>query len=171
MQGIRFWVVAFSFLYPFFSQAQKIVLTFKIEGEIDPRSTRHVKLALEQAQKVHADAVLAEINTFGGLVDDSDKIRTLLLESKVPVFAFINKNAASAGALISPTGSAGSSTVVAVSSTESLVSAEGAAVSSTGAVGLSTDPVFSSAGAVVSSAGAVVSPAGAAVSTAFISVM
>ncbi len=101
MQGIRIWVLALSFLYPLFSQAQKTVLTFKIEGEIDPRSTRHVKLALEQAQKIHADAVLAEINTFGGLVDDADKIRTLLLESKVPVFAFINKNAASAGALIS----------------------------------------------------------------------
>ena len=82
-------------------QAQERVLYMKIEGEIDPRSTRYVKLALMQAETAKAGVVLAEINTFGGRVDDADKIRTMLLESKVPVLAFINKNAASAGALIS----------------------------------------------------------------------
>ncbi len=81
--------------------SQDKVLWMKIEGEIDPRSTRYVKLALEKASEIKAKAVLAEINTYGGRVDDADKIRTYLLECPVPVYAFVNKNAASAGALIS----------------------------------------------------------------------
>lgn len=83
------------------SLGQPIVLWLKIEGEIDPRTARYTKVALQRAEEIKVSAIIAEINTFGGLVDDADKIRTLLLECKVPVFAFINKNAASAGALIS----------------------------------------------------------------------
>jgi membrane-bound serine protease (ClpP class) len=101
MQRLQFWVFYFVLTSSFLSQAQDKVLWLKIEGEIDPRSTRYVKLALQKGRDIGAKAVLAEINTFGGAVDDADKIRTMLLESKVPVFAFINKNAASAGALIS----------------------------------------------------------------------
>ena len=101
MQCLKFWVFSFVLMSSFLSQAQDKVLWLKIEGEIDPRNTRYVKLALQKGREIGAKAVLAEINTFGGAVDDADKIRTMLLESKVPVFAFINKNAASAGALIS----------------------------------------------------------------------
>jgi membrane-bound serine protease (ClpP class) len=81
--------------------AQDKILWMKIEEEIDPRTTRYVQLALERAKELKVKAVVAEINTFGGMVDDADKIRTALLECPVPVYAFINKNAASAGALIS----------------------------------------------------------------------
>jgi membrane-bound serine protease (ClpP class) len=94
----------FFYLTLFFTSslfAQEKVLWMKIEGEIDPRSTRYVTLALEKAKEIKANAILAEINTYGGAVDDADKIRTALLESSVPVYAFVNKNAASAGALIS----------------------------------------------------------------------
>jgi len=41
------------------------------------------------------------MNTYGGLVDAADSIRTVILNSKTPVFVFIDNNAASAGALIS----------------------------------------------------------------------
>lgn len=101
MQCLKFCLFSFVALYSFYSHGQDKVLWLKIEGEIDPRNTRYVKLALEKGKAIGAKAVLAEINTFGGAVDDADKIRTMLLESRVPVFAFINKNAASAGALIS----------------------------------------------------------------------
>ncbi|HAR19222.1 MAG TPA: serine protease [Cytophagales bacterium] len=102
MNRNTFWGTFFClFLWAIALQAQERVLCLKIEGEIDPRSTRYVKLALMQAESVKAGVVVAEINTFGGRVDDADKIRTMMLESKVPLLAFINKNAASAGALIS----------------------------------------------------------------------
>ena len=58
---------------------------------------------------------------FGGLVDAADQIRKTILDADVPTVAFIDKNAASAGALISysadrivmaPGSSIGAATVV-----------------------------------------------------------
>jgi membrane-bound serine protease (ClpP class) len=65
--------------------------------------------------------ILIEMDTYGGAVTDADEIRTRILESKIPVYVFINKDAASAGALISiacdsiymaPGASIGAATVV-----------------------------------------------------------
>ncbi|MDX5346152.1 MAG: nodulation protein NfeD [Hymenobacteraceae bacterium] len=77
------------------------ILKMELKGAIDPRTNRHVKLALEEAEKVNADYVLIELDTYGGAVNDADEIRKRILDMKVPVLVFINKNAASAGALIS----------------------------------------------------------------------
>jgi membrane-bound serine protease (ClpP class) len=44
---------------------------------------------------------LIHMNTYGGLVDAADSIRTTILNSKIPVYVLIDNNAASAGALIS----------------------------------------------------------------------
>jgi membrane-bound serine protease (ClpP class) len=78
-----------------------LVMVMKIEGTIDPRTNRYTMLALENAEKSGADIVIVEINTYGGTVNDADEIRTRILEFKKPIWVFINKNAASAGALIS----------------------------------------------------------------------
>ena len=65
--------------------------------------------------------MILHIDTFGGLVDAADKIRKTLLDSRIPVVAFIDRNAASAGALIAlasdtiimaPGSSVGAATVV-----------------------------------------------------------
>ena len=79
----------------------KKVMVLKIDAEIDPRMSRYVEYGLQEAKIQKADYILIDMNTFGGALDDADKIRTLLLNSKTPVWVFINKNAASAGALIS----------------------------------------------------------------------
>ena len=79
----------------------KEVLVLEIRAEIDPRMSRYVELALAEASRREADAVIVDMDTYGGAVDDADKIRTMLLEYEKPVFVYINKNAASAGALIS----------------------------------------------------------------------
>jgi membrane-bound serine protease (ClpP class) len=97
------------------------VYTFKIDANIDPAMNRRVKLALEEAKKAEATLILIEMDTYGGAVTDADEIRTMILESEIPVYVFINKDAASAGALISiacdsiymaPGGSIGAATVV-----------------------------------------------------------
>ena len=88
------------FLFSLSLQAQKKVFYFSIDAEIDTRTSRKTQLALEKATASKADIVLLELNTYGGVVNDADKIRTLLLNAKMPVWVFINKNAASAGALI-----------------------------------------------------------------------
>lgn len=102
-------------------QNSKKVFTFAIDQDIDARMNRRVKLALAQAEAVKADLILIEMDTYGGAVTDADEIRTQILESKIPVYVFINKDAASAGALISiacdsiymaPGASIGAATVV-----------------------------------------------------------
>ena len=100
-------------------QAQVLVLN--IRSEIDPRMSRYVMLALERAQEPEIDYVVINMDTYGGALNDADDIRTRLLEFDKPVYTFINKDAASAGALISiatdsiymaPGGSIGAATVV-----------------------------------------------------------
>ena len=102
-------------------QPQKKVFTFAIDQDIDPIMNRRVKLAMDQAEKIKADVILIQMDTYGGAVTDADEIRTRILESKIPVYVFINKDAASAGALISiacdsiymaPGASIGAATVV-----------------------------------------------------------
>ncbi|HCB46839.1 MAG TPA: serine protease, partial [Algoriphagus sp.] len=99
----------------------KKIFTFKIDRDIDPAMNRRVKLALEDAKEKKADLIIIEMDTYGGAVNDADDIRTMLLESEISIYTFINKDAASAGALISiatdsiymaPGASIGAATVV-----------------------------------------------------------
>jgi len=79
----------------------KKVFVMEIKTEIDPRMNRYVELALAEAIEVSADLVIIEMDTYGGAVNDADDIRTMILEFEKPILVFINKDAASAGALIS----------------------------------------------------------------------
>lgn len=97
------------------------VFVMKIDSEIDPRTNRYSKLALEKAEEIEADVVVLEIDTYGGAVNDADDIRTRMLEFEKPILVYINRDAASAGALISiacdsiymaPGASIGAATVV-----------------------------------------------------------
>lgn len=73
----------------------------EIKAEIDPRMSRYVNLALDNAEKIEADYVIVEMDTYGGVLTDSKDIVDRILDLKVPIWVFINKDAASAGALIS----------------------------------------------------------------------
>lgn len=102
------WHYAFLYLLTLFlmlpaaAQAQKQkVLLMEIKSEIDPRTNRYTELALNHATEIKADHVLLVLDTFGGALNDADEIRKRILEYPKPVYVFINKNAASAGALIS----------------------------------------------------------------------
>lgn len=77
------------------------IVKFSIHEEIAPAATRKTMRAFEQADKAGADMIILDLNTYGGLVSDADSIRTRILNSKIPVYVFIENNAASAGALIS----------------------------------------------------------------------
>ena len=92
-----------------------------IEDMIDNALARYLERAIGEAEKADATVVVFHIDTFGGLVDAADKIRQSILSADVPTIALIDKNAASAGALISyaadrivmvPGASIGAATVV-----------------------------------------------------------
>ena len=86
-----------------FSQSEVIekrVFTFTIADEIGPPTWRLTKQAFEAANTAKADLIVLQLNTYGGMLDAADSIRTKILNSPIPVYVFINNNAASAGALI-----------------------------------------------------------------------
>jgi len=58
-------------------------------------------LGLEKALEADSDYILLDLDTYGGAVDAADSIRSAILRCPVPVAAYINMQAASAGALIS----------------------------------------------------------------------
>jgi membrane-bound serine protease (ClpP class) len=82
-------------------RAQQKVLVFKLMDEISPKTWRYTYKALESARAMKAAAVVIQLNTYGGLLDDADSIRSAILNAQMPVYVYINNNAASAGALIS----------------------------------------------------------------------
>jgi len=79
----------------------KLVYKLDIQKEITEATWRQVKQAFFQADTLEADVFLIHMNTYGGVVQSADSIRTRILASDIPVYVFIDNNAASAGALIS----------------------------------------------------------------------
>ena len=100
---------------------QKKVVVVKLHEEIAPSASRLITKTLETATNESADLVIINMDTYGGLLVDADSIRKNILDHESDVYVFINKNAGSAGALISiacdkiymaPGATIGSATVV-----------------------------------------------------------
>lgn len=100
---------------------EKLVYKFNIKQDITKATWRQTQQAFDAADSLGADVFLIHMNTYGGTVLDADSIRTKILQSPIPVYVFVDNNAASAGALISiacdsiymrPGGSIGAATVV-----------------------------------------------------------
>ena len=118
------WLLVFLILSLFGSaqeKTEKLVYKLNIKEEITKATWRQTQQAFDAADSLGADVFLIHMNTYGGLVLDADSIRTKILQSPIPVYVFIDNNAASAGALISiacdsiymrPGGSMGAATVV-----------------------------------------------------------
>lgn len=97
------WIVLFIMAIPFLSVAKEKTLIYKIDikKEIDNTTRLYLRNGLSEANTIGADAILIHMNTYGGLVDAADSMRTAILYSPIPVYVFVDNNAASAGALIS----------------------------------------------------------------------
>lgn len=77
-----------------------LVYIINIKKEIGPPIWRETQKSFEEAIDNKADLILIHMNTYGGLVDAADSIRTKILNSPIPVIVFVDNNAISAGALI-----------------------------------------------------------------------
>ncbi|MBL7870390.1 MAG: nodulation protein NfeD [Cyclobacteriaceae bacterium] len=89
---------------PFIAIAQnekKKVMVMEIKAEIDTRMARYVRLALDHAEETNADIIVVDLDTFGGGLSDAKEIVDWIMDVKIPVWVFIDSDAASAGALIS----------------------------------------------------------------------
>jgi membrane-bound serine protease (ClpP class) len=90
----------------FADEVNKDTLLFRVYQldiieEIAPPVWHLTQKAFKEAHEQNYDLVLIHMNTYGGMVDAADSIRTAILHSDIPVYVLIDNNAASAGALIS----------------------------------------------------------------------
>ena len=101
--------------------AESLIYKINLKKEINSTTWLYIQRGFAEAEEKNADAVLIHMNTYGGEVLYADSIRTRLLNSKMPVYVFVDNNAASAGALIAiacdkifmrPGASIGAATVV-----------------------------------------------------------
>ncbi len=79
---------------------QTLVYKLNIKTDIGPPIWRETQKSFEQANENQADYILIHMNTYGGMVQAADSIRTKILNSQIPVIVFVDNNAISAGALI-----------------------------------------------------------------------
>ena len=85
----------------FCNDSLTVFYRIRLDQDIDPSSQRLVTTGLEKAREAHADYVILDLDTYGGAVNAADSIRSAILRFEKPVVAFVNMQAASAGALIS----------------------------------------------------------------------
>lgn len=76
------------------------VYLLEISDEIGSTTWHYTRQAVKEAEAMGSPLLLLRLNTYGGSVEHADSIRTALLHYRGPVAAFIDNNAASAGALI-----------------------------------------------------------------------
>jgi membrane-bound serine protease (ClpP class) len=79
------------------------VLKIVVNDTIQPMEDEFIGRAIQEAQKIHAEAVLIEINTPGGLMGSMNDITQKVLGSPVPVIIYVapsGSRAASAGFFI-----------------------------------------------------------------------
>ncbi len=77
------------------------IYKFAIDDEINSKTWIYTQEALKEANTLNPDLIILHLNTYGGEVVYADSIRTAILRCETPIVAYIDNNAASAGALIS----------------------------------------------------------------------
>ena len=73
------------------------VLEITVNDTIQPISEEYISRALDEASRRHAQAVLIEMNTPGGLVDSTRKIIEKITASPVPVIIYVTPTGSHAG--------------------------------------------------------------------------
>lgn len=94
-------ILSLGFLAKANSNDTLLIYKFNIMEEIAPSVWHQTQKVFNNADSMNADLILIHMNTYGGTVVDADSIRTKIINSDIPVWVFIDNNAASAGALIS----------------------------------------------------------------------
>ena len=97
------WVLpVIALIYPVTINADEVhgVYMLRLDDEIGSSTWRYTRQALDEASRLDAELLIVHLNTYGGSVVHADSIRTALLNFPRPTVAFVDNNAASAGALV-----------------------------------------------------------------------
>ncbi len=94
-------MLLFMFFSVGFNSSKGNVVVIPIEGEINKATYEFVKDQMSKIDPETTDAIIFEIDTYGGLVDQAINIKDLIIASPVSTISYINNKAISAGTLIS----------------------------------------------------------------------
>src|SRR5690349_7773416 len=83
-------------LAPITRAATGEVLKLVIDGPIHPLTEERVDRAVDEAQKSHAQALLIEMRTPGGLMSSMENIIHKILASPVPVIIYVTPSGSGA---------------------------------------------------------------------------
>jgi membrane-bound serine protease (ClpP class) len=78
-----------------------VVYRVPVTGVIELGLAPFIERSIAEAVEAGARAVVLDVDTPGGRVDAAERIADAILDADVPVYAFVNRRAFSAGALIS----------------------------------------------------------------------
>ena len=82
------------------AQDAPVVFRVPVTGVVEMGLAPFIERALREAENAGASVVVLDIDTPGGRVDSAERIADAISDSGVPVYAFVNRRAYSAGALI-----------------------------------------------------------------------
>ncbi|WP_350342493.1 NfeD family protein [Proteinivorax tanatarense] len=83
-----------------YGDTDQVVYVITIDGTIDNALPRTLNRAFNEAEMKGADLIVLEINTPGGYVRRAKEIRDTIVGSNIPVYAYVNNQAISAGAFL-----------------------------------------------------------------------
>ena len=82
------------------AQDAPLVFRVPVTGTVDMGLAPFIERAIREAEGAGVSVVVLDIDTPGGRVDSAERIADAISDSGVPVYAFVNRRAFSAGALI-----------------------------------------------------------------------
>lgn len=83
------------------AQQSATVYRLDVQGEIENGLAPYIARGVREANAAGASAIYLDIDTPGGRIDAAERIADAVRSSRIPVYAFVNPRAYSAGALIS----------------------------------------------------------------------
>lgn len=83
-----------------FADTEKDVFVIPIKGDIDNSTYQFVEREIKIAKERDAKAIIFEIDTFGGFIDQAEKIKNLIVRLDIPTISYVNTKAESAGVLL-----------------------------------------------------------------------
>lgn len=83
------------------AEDEALVYVIDIRTEIGGGLSTYIKKGIQKAEQANADAIIFDVDTPGGRVDSAVKIVRSIQDTQIPTIAFVNRQAISAGAMIS----------------------------------------------------------------------
>ena len=83
-----------------FAEEQGKVYVVPIKGEINRATRSFVNDVVDDLNKENVDAIIFEIDTYGGEIDEAIKIKDTIISTNIPTISYVNNKAVSAGVLI-----------------------------------------------------------------------